>query len=179
MKIRLDFVTNSSSTAYICLISGEVVAQGQNEDFDFEDIGFCECIKGHTFSDKYVLGDLEFLPKEKILKLLEEEKERRQGVKWYTEEDVADVQKDISGLSNDNSMDIVKKYDLLDRYKLPESYCPICQLTYIQERYILRYITKYCEDFKQLNEFDETIKYITDKIRERYNSFDEMKEDLK
>jgi len=46
MKIRLDFVSNSSSSSYLCEVCGEI-------EFGFdaskEELGMCSCSRGHTF----------------------------------------------------------------------------------------------------------------------------------
>lgn len=51
MKIRLNFVSNSSSSSYICEISGEVES---GYDAGMRELGFCQCEKGHIFKEEYL-----------------------------------------------------------------------------------------------------------------------------
>lgn len=56
MKTRLGFVSNSSSSSFICDITG-VVESGM--DMSFEDAGMVECVNGHCFGEDFLLGTLE------------------------------------------------------------------------------------------------------------------------
>ena len=56
MKIRKGFVSNSSSSSFICDVSGEEVI---GRDIGLEDAEMFVCINGHTFSEEYFIGDME------------------------------------------------------------------------------------------------------------------------
>jgi len=47
MKIRTGFVSNSSSSSYICEIC--YTATEVHDSCSLEDVGFCECENGHLF----------------------------------------------------------------------------------------------------------------------------------
>jgi hypothetical protein len=51
MKTRQGFVSNSSSSSFICDISGSVES---GYDASMEDYGYVQCKKGHTMKDQYV-----------------------------------------------------------------------------------------------------------------------------
>ena len=46
MKYRKDFVTNSSSSSFVCEICGNV---DSGYDCSASELGFAECVNGHCF----------------------------------------------------------------------------------------------------------------------------------
>jgi hypothetical protein len=52
MKIRTSFVSNSSSSSFICMVSGSVEG---GYDISLREAGMCECVNGHIFCDQYRL----------------------------------------------------------------------------------------------------------------------------
>jgi len=54
MKIRTSFVSNSSSSSFICDISGEKYT---GRDAELEDAEMFECKHWHIFCDKYLVGE--------------------------------------------------------------------------------------------------------------------------
>lgn len=65
MKTRAGFVSNSSSSSFICDISGE---SESGYDATLEDYGYVCCVNGHTMKEDYV---------ENLDSLLEENSEFR------------------------------------------------------------------------------------------------------
>ena len=57
MKIRQAFVSNSSSSSFICDISGDVES---GWDMGIDEAGMYQCENGHTFLREYVLSSKEF-----------------------------------------------------------------------------------------------------------------------
>ena len=57
MKIRHGFVSNSSSSSFICDVTGRIAS---GWDMSLEEAEMCECKKGHTFSEYCVLNEKEF-----------------------------------------------------------------------------------------------------------------------
>lgn len=55
MKIRKGFVSNSSSTSFVCEICGE---SESGWDLCLSDSGMVECINGHTFCEGELLEDV-------------------------------------------------------------------------------------------------------------------------
>lgn len=52
MKIRNGFVSNSSSSSFVCMVSGEVEG---GWDMSLEDAGMYQCVNGHTFCERFIL----------------------------------------------------------------------------------------------------------------------------
>ncbi len=66
MKIRIGFVSNSSSTSFTCEICGE---EGGGMDAGPEDFGMIDCEKEHVICQDHIKGDWEenedgYLPSE-------------------------------------------------------------------------------------------------------------------
>jgi len=57
-KTRNGFVTNSSSTSYICEISGEV-SEVVLDSIGHRDCGYVQCDNEHLFLEEFVLEDAE------------------------------------------------------------------------------------------------------------------------
>lgn len=52
MKIREGFVSNSSSSSFICMVSGRIEA---GYDLSMRDVEMYQCENGHYFDDSYLL----------------------------------------------------------------------------------------------------------------------------
>jgi hypothetical protein len=59
MKIRTGFVSNSSSSSFVCEITGE---EFSGWDAGLDDFDLVECQNGHVFSEEYVIGGFPITP---------------------------------------------------------------------------------------------------------------------
>lgn len=55
MKIRMGFVSNSSSSSFICCVSGEIET---GMDIGLDDVEMVECKNEHTFYNEYLVEPL-------------------------------------------------------------------------------------------------------------------------
>ena len=55
MKVRLGFVSNSSSSSFLCQICGGEVS---GMDMCLDDAGFIECVKKHVFCEDHVTEEI-------------------------------------------------------------------------------------------------------------------------
>lgn len=78
MKIRNGFVSNSSSSSFICDVSGGVES---GMDASLSDFDMSQCINGHTFYDHYRVGDPD-ADNENLTDEEREEKEDEWGSDW-------------------------------------------------------------------------------------------------
>jgi hypothetical protein len=121
MKVRQGFVSNSSSSSFVCDISGEEVS---GMDMGLREAGMYECENGHTFLEEYLIGDpWNETTKEEFLKI---EKDRNENPGQYIKNRLQEVEEMTEEEWQKNADDIF--YDFEWSYELPAKYCPICQM---------------------------------------------------
>ena len=120
MKFRKDFVTNSSSSSFVCEVCGR---SESGMDMCLSEAEMFECENGHTFCEDEILEDINY--KEFLLQALED--------------DIEKINK-LDEMDEDELQDMAMNYDL--RYYLPEKYCPICNFTSYSASDMVRYLSK-------------------------------------
>lgn len=149
-KFRKSFVTNSSSSSFICEVSGHVEA---GYDLCMSDAGFYECENDHMFCKDYLVGELGTMDKEEMLEYLSNKKDEWEkfSSKYYNSQ-VKDVVEEIQKLVSLTDADEVKEFieELIESYELDGNYgipahnCPICTLTHITDSAVMNAMfTKY------------------------------------
>ena len=129
MKFRKDFVTNSSSSSYVCEICG---ATESGWDMCLSEAGMVECVNGHIICESEMLP----IPREEFIK--EILRYQVEYASWcsdtYTDEELRDMEED----------DFLYVYFGLDdaRYNIPEECCPICQFIEYSEEDLSAYLLK-------------------------------------
>ena len=134
MKFRKDFVTNSSSSSYVCEICGRTES---GFDLCLSDAEMMECVNSHTFCREEALKRPS--KKDLIKMILENELNKDtwdstlKGRRDYTEEELITMEED----------------DLFDKfcseggyYEVPECVCPICQFIEYSEYDLSAYLLK-------------------------------------
>ena len=133
MKFRKDFVTNSSSSSYVCEICGRTES---GWDLGLSECEMMECVNGHVFCCDEAL---EKPTKEEMMKMILENGWTNrwdsgiQDYRDYTEEEISAMDEDI----------IFDKW-ITDGgyYEVPECMCPICQFIEYSEYDLSAYLLK-------------------------------------
>ena len=125
MKIRTGFVSNSSSTSYVCDVCGRDVS-GWDLDLSEEKMKVCE--NNHTICDSHILEEISIQAKRDLV--------LESGVEdWLTyAKDLND--EDFKEKWDEEGMD--SEFDLI--YEYPVSGCPICQLKVLIPEDGLKYL---------------------------------------
>ncbi len=134
MKFRKDFVTNSSSSSYVCEICGR---NESGYDLCLSDCEMMECVNGHIFCCDEAL---EKPTKKELIKMILENK-------WN--EDVWDRDiRDSRDYSEDELL-VMEEDDLWSfcssdsgYYDVPECVCPICNFIEYSEYDLSSYLLK-------------------------------------
>ena len=157
MKIRSGFVSNSSSSSFICDVCGQDVS---GWDMGLYDAEMYECVNGHTFCEEHALnvGDEKTMAiniVEDQIKSLKRSQEKygEEGDTYYLdrikdeEEFLAELKKDDYELDFDQ---ISEDYEL--RYSYPEKGCPICQMETVMDSDMVSYLLKKKRTYKERSE---------------------------
>jgi len=137
MKIRNGFVSNSSSSSFICEITGE---EFEIFDYVFRDSPLCKCTNEHIFKREYLipikLVELAYPDRDMMLKQLNkviDSKKECELLKYLCLEDLKKryEQMGLCNSINESSTNCIR-----------EDQCPICQLVHINDRDILDFVYK-------------------------------------
>lgn len=134
MKFRKDFVTNSSSSSYVCEICGRTES---GWDICLSECEMMECVNGHVFCCHEAL---EMPNKQELIKMILENE-------WNKERWNRDI-RDYKDYSEEELM--VMDQDILFEnfcsesgyYDVPECMCPICQFIEYSEYDLSAYLLK-------------------------------------
>lgn len=154
MKIRLGFVSNSSSTSFTCHVCGEV-ATGM--DLSRCDSGMVGCENGHFICNDHVIGDMYNEP------TFEQKKEALLRYADFTEEE---LRKSIEEKGEDYVDDYLNDVEI----DILSSQCPICTFQEIDPDDVVEYL------FKKHNVTKEEV---VEELKERFSSYVEFVEFLK
>ena len=152
MKIRNDFVTNSSSSSFVCEICGRTES---GWDLCLSECEMMECVNGHIFCCS---ESLELPSKEKMIKMILENAWNKDhydhdsnDYKDFTEEELQEMDDEI----------LFEDFCTEDGYyEVPEFVCPICQFIEYSEYDLSTYLLKTYnvsrdEAFEEVKQFNK------------------------
>lgn len=124
MKFRKDFVTNSSSSSYICDICGNECSGWDINPYDYE---MCECENGHILCQEHLINATR---EELIQKIIDIEEIDNYCNLSYSREEL-------------DCMDDFELFDVLIEIthgEIPESMCPLCRFDEYSSNDMARYL---------------------------------------
>lgn len=135
MKFRTDYVTNSSSSSFICDICGHVES---GFDLCLSECEMVECVNGHVICRDEML---ELPPKEELIKTILENEWNKQ---WDSQiKDYVPVPlEELEDMDADDLLFNFYGEDEGSHYGMPESVCPICQFIEYSENNLSAYLLK-------------------------------------
>ena len=137
MKFRKDFVTNSSSSSYVCEICGNVES---GMDMCLSDAGMMKCVNSHVFCCDEALD----FPskKEMIQTILENEWNTKKRYNYYTRtyETTIYTEERLNDYEDEDLF--FDFYNEEGHYNVPECVCPICQFIEYSEYDLSAYLLK-------------------------------------
>lgn len=157
MKIRKGFVSNSSSSSFICEVCGHAES---GYDVAYAEIGFATCEQGHVFCQDHISP----VTKEKAEALLKKLNENRGQVdhEFFDQEEADQIAElmalDVSSFDESTMNDY--GYD-----ELPEELCPICALEALSDSDILTYILK---------EHGSNREFVIEKARKEFGNYEKF-----
>ena len=134
MKIRLSFVTNSSSSSYICEICGRTES---GWDLGLSECEIQECINGHVICCDEALERP--TKKEMIQMILENEWNKQYNYRTHTETII--TEEELNDMHEDELYEefITESHG---HYMAPECTCPICQFIEYSEYDLSAFLLK-------------------------------------
>ena len=156
VKIRTGFVSNSSSSSYICDICGEVVS---GWDMGLDEAGMFECVKGHVFCEEHAVEKPHYTKKQ-MKELFEKEKS------WIGKEDMKNILETIEKGDEFEMEELISDYLEDGRYNILSEQCPLCSLIEITDSDRIDYL---------MIESGFTYQTFMKEIRERFKDYDEFR----
>lgn len=133
MKIRSTFVTNSSSSSFVCEICGRVES---GWDIGLSEAEMMECVNGHIFCCDEALEKPS--KKELIQMILENEWNKKYNYRTGCYDNIA--KEELLDMEEDELFDEFCSDG--GYYEVPEHMCPFCQFIEYSEYDLSRYLQK-------------------------------------
>ncbi len=179
MKIRTGFVSNSSSSSFICQVTNEVYS---GYDSSIDDFGLVKCENGHLFHEDHLV-DFDMFSDERKLEIAAKFDVQTKIYDYKTKNKIAwnfsipvevkeDFEKDVKVIfdnmteyEKDKAIEDISDYDC--REDVPACACPICTFGFIQPKLLIKYMHK---------KFGTSENEIKKEIKSKFSSFEEFTE---
>jgi len=154
MKIRTGFVSNSSSSSYVCDVCGYDVS---GYDICLSDYDMKQCNQGHIWCSDHDVCSIEEMPTTVKLSIL--------SVDFKVSDEELEEIKDDDEKIDKLLEDYMRDY----RRELPSRFCPICTFQAARDEDLIRYV------YKKYNISEDNI---LEEIRSKFSSYDEFRKFL-
>jgi len=158
MKVRSGFVSNSSSSSFICDECGENFC---GYEFSHYDVDHYECENGHYFCEKLEFDHKkawEEMQKNRIAKAQKYVDDKIwQKYTWYTEDEIRQE------LVDEQEKEYDEDYEWED--ELPSEACPICRMRVFRDVDLLNFL---------LLEYDYTKEHVGEMMKKSFKSYNDF-----
>ena len=179
MKYRIGFVTNSSSSSFICCYCGSVYT---GWDMSLSEAEMLECVNGHLLCEYHLGEELTVEKKKKIIQQKLEESIKHYTVqsenddyafKDWAKEELETSKKSLekikeADVDEDIIIDLFEELDI--RHDLPDEYCPICTFEILNEEDALNYLMK---------KYEMKMKDLQREVKNKFASYKDFNEYLR
>jgi hypothetical protein len=159
-KVRLNFVSNSSSSSFICCLTGNMES---GMDMGLSEAGMIRCANGHEFIESLQLEGKEPTNEDKRNWL----KTRSEKYDWYKASYSESLE--ISEEEFEEWFDEEWKWDYEDE-GIAISSCPVCQFVDLPDNDVSRYF---------LAQLGKTRKEFAGMMKEQFGTYDKFQEFIK
>ena len=137
MKIRKGFVSNSSSSSFVCDVCGYTES---GWDMSLDEAEMYECENGHTFCEGHIITPT----KEQLIEYAKrivnnEEISAVDFSKWLDDKDYNSIE-DVDSLSDIEYLSREYGYEEGGRYGIPECFCPLCNFEELSQADTRKYL---------------------------------------
>lgn len=150
MKLRHGFVSNSSTSSFLCCVCGQMEAG--SDSCGMADYGFCRCEHQHEMCTDHMLDGSEDVSIEQMKKYLLENVVDEEELKEMTDENIQEAYEENA--SEEDSV-----------YDFPERFCPVCQMKSIEDERLTTFILK---------KLGTTKSEVVKEIQKTYKNYDEF-----
>jgi len=171
MKKRNGFVSNSSSSSFICEICGEEVI---GQDISLENANMYQCVAGHTICEDHVTIDIESdefakkLLQYKIDSYYKSYKKTNDDFYLQWSNDYKQYLKDYDNMDDSTKEEV--REDLELRSNIPQETCAICSMKSIRMIDVTSYL---------LYKFDLDCDKVKEEMALKFATLEEMNEKMR